>query len=57
MKLGVNRVLELETQDDAEYLKQLILGVVHNLCRKHTPETGKIIPSKTAFRFIVFTAF
>nr|KAG5705320.1 hypothetical protein BaRGS_010771 [Batillaria attramentaria] len=35
----LTRVLELESQGEAEYLKQLLLGVIYNLCHKHSPQS------------------
>ncbi|XP_070194933.1 HEAT repeat-containing protein 1-like isoform X2 [Littorina saxatilis] len=36
------KVLEVENAGEAEYLKQLILGVIHNLCHKHSPDSEPI---------------
>lgn len=35
-------MLEVENAGEAEYLKQLILGVIHNLCHKHSPDSGTV---------------
>ena len=38
-----SRVLEEEDAGEADYLKQLILGAIYNLCKKQSQDTGKTL--------------